>query len=352
MRTLGRCELFNLNMSDAMKQNIDNIARTKLNQNVGDIAPEQIAPELAQLKSKSKNSFFPLLNDALALYEQRGLVRLFNLGVGNGGRASVPIYMPFIKANARNRAKESDLTIPNEAATDKGVIFMNMYRIGGWSADETTYQGLSVNTDLYSVLEGGTIRYKLLNMDKAKSVFNNKVVVENLARIYTNMFAQTIVKCKVPFGNSGTDDFSTDSAYYIIAKFFLKYILEFVSDDLIDSYARLCIKYKSSRYALQSFEESAEIDYTSLSNFLRTFGLAFFQEPIFMMEFNDEWTKSYGECTCLAIEYVPYFLYYLFAASHNALLGGTLRRNKLAATQLNKLGLPKLYAAVITELKN
>lgn len=352
MRTLGRSELFNMNMSAAEKQVIDNIVRSKLNQNVGDIAPEQIAPELVQLKSKSKNSFFPLLNDALALYEQRGLVRMFNLGAGNSGRAAIPIFMPFIKADARNRAKESDLTVSTQDATDKGVIFMNMYRIGNWSADETTYQGLSANTDLYSALEGGTIMYNLLTQDKAKKVFNNKVVVENLARIYTNMFAQTIVRCKVPFGNGGTDDFSTDSAYFIIAKFFLKYVLEFVSDDLIDSYAMLCIKYKSSRYALQSFEESSGIDYTSLSGFLKTFGLAFFQEPIFMMEFNDAWVKSYGECTCLSVEYVPYLIYDLFAASHNALFGGTLRMNKLVSTQLNKLGLPKLYAAFISEIKN
>lgn len=350
MRQLGETELFSLKMSASEQQMIGSAIRQKLNQNVGDIAPEQIAPELAQLRSKSKNSYFPLVSDALNLYENLGLIRLFNLGATNSGRTPIPTYIPFVPNFARNRVKESDPTIPDQQALDR-VLFVNMYRIGNWSADESTYQGLSAGTDLYACLENGVIMYNMLIQGKQKKVFSDKVVVENLARIYTRLFAMCVTKCRLPFGNGGTDDFSKDAAYFIIAKFFIKYILRELSDDLADSYAMLCIENKSSRVALQSYEETANIDYDSLSGFLRSLGEAFFQDPINVAEFEVAWTKSFGECTALAVEYVPFFIYDLFAAYKGALLGGTLRLSRLKP-QLMKMGLSKLYMAIISDIKN
>ena len=348
MRQLGETELFKMKLGSNEQQAIGAAITLKLNQNVGDIAPRHIEPELAQLKSKTKNSYLPLVSDALALYENRGLVRLFNLGATNSGRTPIPTFMPFVPAIARNRVKESDPTVSSEQARDR-AIFVNMYRIGNWSADETSYQGLSASTDLYACLENGTIMYKMLVEGKQKDVFNNSKVVENLTRIYTNLFAQCVVKCRVPFGNGGTDDFGTDSAYFIIAKFFLKYIL--LKDDTeADNYAMLCIKFKSSRVALKSFEETSNINYDSLSSFLNSFGETFFQDPINIAEFTVAWTKSYGDCTALAIEYVPYFIYDLFATYNGALLGGTLRMGRLKP-QLLKLGLDKLRVALISIIK-
>lgn len=349
MRQLGETELFGLKMSAAEQQAIGNAITLKLNQNVGRIAPEHITPELAQLRSKSKNSYFPLIADALSLYENRGLIRLFNLGAANNGRTPIPTYMPFVPGIARNRVKESDPTIPNEQARDR-AIFINMYRIGNWSADETTYQGLSANTDLYACLENGVVMYNLIVQGKQSKIFNDKVVVENLARIYTNLFAQCVVKCRLPFGNGGTDDFGTDTAYFIIARFFLKYILQYTSEDLIDNYALLCIKNKSSRVGLKSYEETANINYDSLSGFLKSFGETFFQDPISLAEFEIAWTKSYGDCTALAIEYVPYFIYDLFATYDGALLGGTLRMGRFKEN-LKKLGLGKLRIAIINNIR-
>ena len=158
MRQLSDTELFKLAVGQSEQAVIAGAIRNKLNQNIGDIAPEQIEPELIQLETKSKNSFYPLLPDALALYKNRGLVRLFNLGQVNG-RTPIPVFMPFLAAPARNRVKESNAEIDAQAAQDR-AIFVNMYRVGNWSADESTYDNLIPSTDLYSCLESGAIMYK------------------------------------------------------------------------------------------------------------------------------------------------------------------------------------------------
>lgn len=347
IRQLGECELFNLKMGRADQMAVSNAVRGQLNQNVGDIAPQQIELELTQLRSKTKNSFLPLLPDAFALYEGRGLVRLFNLGTRNTGKSVIPTFMPFILGYGRNRVKESNAEIDAQDALDK-VVFINMYRIGNWSADGSTYNNLAAASDLYSCLETGVIMYKMLAQGMVNKVFNNKSVVENLTRIYANMMAQVIVRTKVSFG---TEDFQIDCAYFIIAKFFLKYVLKKTEEDAVSSYAMTCIKNRSSQAALEAFEEASEIDYSTLSGFLKTFGNAFFHEPIFVIEFDDQWMKMFGECTTFAIEYAPYLLHFLFAAQHNATLGGTIVKLYKRIGDYRKLGLPKLYASVISEIK-
>lgn len=346
MRQLSDTELFKLAVGQSEQAAIAGAIRNKLNQNIGDIAPEQIEPELIQLETKSKNSFYPLLPDALALYKNRGLVRLFNLGQVNG-RTPIPVFMPFLAAPARNRVKESNAEIDAQAAQDR-AIFVNMYRIGNWSADESTYDNLIPSTDLYSCLESGAIMYKLLVQNMSGKVFSSKPVVENLTKVYTNMFAQAMVRAKVPFG----DDFNTDAANFLIAKFFLKYVLQKNNEDVVNSYAMLVTKNRTSLSAITSFEEMSSIDYGSLSSFLKTFGLCFYQEPVFILEFQNSWMKMYGEGTALAIEYVPYLIHDLFAAYHTSMLGGTIRiQAGRRIEDLKKIGLVKLYAAFISEIK-
>ena len=59
MRQLSDTELFKLAVGQSEQAAIAGAIRNKLNQNIGDIAPEQIEPELIQLETKSKNSFYP-----------------------------------------------------------------------------------------------------------------------------------------------------------------------------------------------------------------------------------------------------------------------------------------------------
>lgn len=347
MRQLYKTELYSQLLSPSEKNTIMNAVANKLNQNIGDIAPEKIETEIMQLSTKARNSYFPLLGEALALYEKRGLIRLFNLGTNASGRSPIPTFMPFTAALGRNRVKQQgEMNTYGNRDQDK-VIFMNMYRIGNWSADESTYNGLSPYTDLYSCLESALIAYKITIQGMGDKVFNDKTVREYLTKIYTNLFAQTVIKTKMTFGGQ---PFQNDAAYFLIARFFLLYVLDSADSDMVDDFAYLVVQNHSSLEALKSFEETSMIDYTSLSKFLKTFGEAFFNEKINLVEFETNWVKSYGEGMVFAIEYAPYLLHYLFAAFHSAMLGGTVRLYN-RRDELIKMGLSKLYAAVISALR-
>lgn len=345
MRQLGKTELYQYHLSQGERSTMEAVLKQKLNNDVGVIAPEHIQTELLQLKTKSsRSSQFQLLSESLALYEKRGLIRLFNLANSAGGRAPIPTFMPWLGGIARNRAKNPDSY--SGQGQDK-VIFMNMYRIGHWSADESSYDGLAALTDLYSCLESGLIAYKLTAQSMADKVFNDKIVIEYLTKIYTNMVAQAIIKTKVPFG--GQSSFQNDAGLFIIARFFLLYVLEKPDTDIIDDFAYLVTQNKSSMSALKSFEETSMIDYESLSGFLKTFGEAFYNEKINLGEFENNWVRMYGEGLIFALEYVPYLLHFLFAALHGAVLGGSSRLS--TRDDIKKLGLARLYNAVVAALR-
>jgi len=347
MRQLGQSELFKAFMSTSNANEITQTITMKLNNNIGVISPEHIQEQLLKLKTRSKTSYYALLSDALALYENRGLIRLFNLG-GSGGRSGVPIQMPFVAAQARNRAKENGME-GNAVGLNNydRVIYMNMFRIGNWNADESLYTGLAAETDLYSCLESGVIAYRLTVQNMADKVFNDKTILEYLCKIYSSLFAQALIKTKTTFGGQ---DFQNDAAYFIIAKFFLLYVMGKTNSDVVDDYAYLAIKNRSSLVALKSYEETSQIDYTSLSGFLNSFGQAFYNDNIKLMEFSNNWFKMYGEGTIYAVEYVPYLLHFLFAALHSASLGASSRLS-FRLPDLQKMGLPKLYNAVIAAIR-
>lgn len=341
MRKLVDSEIYT--QTFGRSNDIINAVNQQLYNDIGIIAPEQIESALMDLKIRSKkSSYYAFLSDALGLYETRGLVRLFNLTSVSGGRSRIPAAIPFIASVGRNRAKDSTGTIKDR------VIYMNMYRIGNWSSDEKYYNGLNALTDLYTCLESGVISYKLLIEGKADKMLNDKNVIEYLTRIYTYMFALCMQKTKTTFGGS---DFQNDAAYFLIAKFFLLYVLDKAESDTVDDYAHLIIKNHSSLEALKSFESISQINYSSLSSFLKTFGEAFYNgEPVLLINFETSWLMLFGDSTPFAIEYLPYLIHFLFAVMHGATLGGTLRLSRQYDV-LNKLGLPRLYNAIVNALK-
>lgn len=343
MRKIDESELFGLHFGVKNKMEIANAINMKLNQNVGIIAPTHLSAELESLRIAAKRSYKPLLGEAIALYEQfNGRIKLFNLGLSSTGRSPIPPYLPFLFGNTRNRQLESE----KESRPVSPTVLVNMYRIGHWSADETQYLGVSVNNDLYTCLESGLIAYKLLFENKAEKVFANKDVLEYLTKIYTRLFSNIIVKSAFPYG----DDFNEDAALFLISQFFLRYVLKKQPSTTIDDYAYKTIKHRTSLSSIKMFEESSNIDYTKLSNFLASLGLAFFNEKIDMIKFELNWASSYGEGLMFAIEYVPYLIHFLFATLHGALLGGS---NRLINRQADLLkdGLPKVYNAIIAELR-
>ena len=349
MKKLQNCELYqqffkkDSELKVAIKQQLSI-------QGAGIIAPEHIETQLVELRQISKNAYFPFLSDALALYEQRGLIRLFNLANVNAGKSKIPTILPFFPAQARARHKEGDGYATNGAGNDL-VVFLNMYRIGGWNADDTTYRSLSARTDLYSCLETGVINYKMLIGGMAEKVFSDKNVIEYLTKIYVYLVSKAIIKTKTTFGGN---EFNDDAASFLIARFFLLNILEKADSEIVDDYAKLAIKNNTSLQALKNFEEISMIDYTSLSSFLKTFGAAFFNgEEISLINFESKWVSMYGDATGLAIEYVPFLLHFLFAAYHGANLGGAskLFNERQKSGGLDKIGLPRLYLAVVNILK-
>jgi hypothetical protein len=342
MRKLQDSELFSLHMSASQKQELQNALNMKLNQNVGIIAPEQIETELLTLKRKSK-SVGGILPEAIALFESfNGRIRLFNLGVSASGRSPVPAFMPFLVGNVRNKGLEGD-------KSSRGVspaVLVNLHRIGGWSVDEKTYNGLNAGTDLFSALESGLIAYRMLVDNRAEKLLSNSIVLENLTGIYTTLFSKAVIKSATVYGN----EFNTDAARFIIGKFFLVYVLKKQPSDTIDEIAHTTIKYRSSITGLRNYEENAKIDYSSMSRFLETFGMSFFNQVIDLGKFTLYWTSLYGEGMLFAVEYVPYLIHFLFSLVHGARLGEATRLIN-SQTELEKEGLIKLYNTVVAELR-
>jgi len=344
MRKLNETELYSLHLSSSQKSSIKGALNRQLNQSVGIITPEHLAAELAQLKIKSKSSYYPLLKEAIGLFEQfNGRIRLFNLGIGSNGRSPIPPFIPFLFSQVRNKQLEGEtLGKPTSPAA-----LMNMHRIGHWSKDASEYIKLNATTDLYAVLESGLISYKLIYDGKAEKVFSNRKVLEYLTNIYASLFSNAVIKTPgaFPFG----DEFNSSAARFLIAKFFLRYVLQKPDSSTIDDFAYKTLKHRTSLSALKNFEEVSNIDYASLSGFLKSIGEVFFNEAIDISKFEVSWLSMYGEGLVFAIEYAPYLLHFLFATLHGASLGGSTRLfNRLP--DLQKDGLPKLYNAVISEL--
>lgn len=346
MRKLNECELYQeIVEKGSLKQQIQTTVISKLNQNVGVLAPQHISLQLEQLKKKAKDSHFPLLAEALALYEKRGLVRLFNI-TGGTGKFPIPTSMPFLTAKAKAPVYDGDNS-SNYSSLQEKAVFVNMAKIGNWNADGTEYNNLAAVTDLYTCLETGVVAYKMTVQGMSEQMFNNKQLLEHLTKLYAFLMRNAIVRARTTVGSS---DFQKDSINFILGKFFLVYVLG-KSPANVDDYAYLAVENRSSLSSLKFFEENSMIDYDSLSGFLKTVGDAYFSDPISLYEFESAWLRCYGDSTVFAIEYVPYLIHFLLAAWHNAVLGGGTRLTGLYANDLRKLGISKFYNALINALR-
>ena len=340
MRKLQESELFVKYLSNVEKTAIFSTLNTKLRYNVGIIKPENLELELLELKKKAKSAYIPLANEAIAMYEANGhRIRLFN--ISNNGQSPVPAYIPFLPDMSRNFAAD-----PSEGEDSLPVVFMNMYRIGNWNSAGDQYINIRASSDLYSVLESGLFSYKLVCRGMDDQVFQNKVVLENLTRVYTKLFLNAVVKIKSLI----YDPIAQDTAKFVIAKFFLTYCLKKQPSDMTNSYAYLATSKKVSRTVIESQEETFNIDYSTLSGFLNSFGQEFFRDNISLVQFISSWVKLYGDGMLLAIEYVPYLIHFIFSPLHGTTLGGTCRLS-MKLSELQDEGLNKLYTAMINILR-
>jgi hypothetical protein len=342
MRALRNTEIYSLTTKKT-EQVITDVIQNKLNMSIGIISPAMIEPEIGALMLSSKDR--PLLAQAIALYKSfNGPIRLFDLGLSSKGQAPIPAAMPFIPAKLRCRENENS---PATQDTMVPGVLMNLYRIGNWSADGTQYRNLSL-TDLRTVLESGFISYKMLVLVNTDKVLSDTTVIDCLTRIYANLFSSAIIRTMNPYN----DDFSSDAAIFIIAEFFLRYCLEMDNAERIADYAYNTIAHKATSIkAIQEFERElpTQINYNSLSGFLETFGIAFFNSPILLANFEYNYLKMYGDGVAYAIEYVPYFLHFLFSIPNGAVLGGSVRWAKKLVPMGRDIN--KLYIAVTNILR-
>lgn len=332
-------------LSPKTKNAILGATRQKLGMNIGVIVPQHIESELLDLEkyAKTKAMASPVLMDAISLYKNfGGRIQLFDLTVGVSGASDIAPYIPFIPGNSRfSLGSEMNRPIP--------CIFVNMYRIGNWTADDKSYSGFMPITDLQTALESGYIGYKMIIENKADDVLSNAAVMENLGKIYVKLFYDALIGVD---GNVPLMDFQQDAGKFIIAKFFYTHILgKDPNDQSTNAYARLAAGCGSSIGALVSYSDNLGINYEKLSTFLSSFGMTFFNgRPTTMLDFESKWLKMYGEGLAMAVEYVPYLLHFLFAAYHASRLGGSSRLDR-RLPDLQKLGLAKLYNAVITTIQ-
>jgi hypothetical protein len=349
MRNLHETELFREGENTSTKSAITQAINNQLNQGTGVIVPKHIESELASVKLKAKKSI-GLLSEGISLYEGfNGRIRLFNLGLTSGGRSPIPAYMPFVISKARNKQLESEMSSGNNITSP--AVYMNLYRIGHFSKDESEYQKLNAATDLAALLDSGATMYRMVYQGGHEQLLDNSVVLENLTRIYTSLFAGAVSRAS-KVGVYGSE-FNTDAARYIIAKFFLLYVLKKPLSKTIEEYAHKAIKGRTtSLVALKNFEDNNEIDYTKLSSFLESFGYVFFDNPINLSLFHNSWLVMYGEGLSLAVEYVPYLFHFLIALKYGATLGGSTRLyNTSRYADLVKDGLVKLLNTVSTVLR-
>lgn len=327
-------------LSESSKNVLKGAVKQKLQNNIGIISPEMIELNILELKKYARTAAAsPVLMSAISLFEENGRrIQLFNLTDNTSTANAIPASIPFMPGVSGYIA-HSDIkqAVP--------AIFVNMLNIGYWSPDKSSYNDLLSITDLQSCLESGYIAYKLIVENKSNDVFNNALVMQFLTKIYTKLFYDAIVK--VP-GNIPLLDFQQESAKYIIAKFFLIYILGKTGTDLtVQSIAQEAANGNSTAKSLESYENNLGINYDSLTSFLNTFGMMFFNgTPTRLIDFMYSWTTMYGQETYFAVEYVPYLLHFLFAPLHNSRLGGSSSLYRRLPS-LQKEGLSKLYNAVM-----
>lgn len=340
MRKLQDSELFSKYLSTSEKANMFSALNTQLRYDTGVVKPENLDLTLLDLKKKAKGTYVPLINEAISMFEANGRrIRLFNLT--NGSSSPVPSYVPFLPDMSRNFAVD-----PSEGgAANIPVIFMNLYRIGNWNAEGNEYLNFKAN-DAYPILESGLLAYKMICRGMSDEVFTNKTVLENLTRIYTDMFMKAVSRAKTNI----YEDVAQDTARFIIAKFFLTYVLKKQDSDTTDNYAYLSVKNRTSKVVIKSQEENYQINYNTLTDFLSSFSEAFFNDSLSLVQFINSWVKLYGDGLVLAVEYAPYLIHFLFAALHSTSLGGITRLN-LHLPILQDDGLNKLYTAMINILR-
>jgi len=344
MLELMNTEFFRESEQGKHDYNMIRMAQEKFKRNIGIIAPNQMEAELVALKASIRSKQSSLLSDAIALWESNnGKIRLFNLDMTGNNERTLSRALPILPMKGPAAAGGNN---------NMDVIYVNMYGMGEWNIENNAYSGIygtTINTDLAACLEGACMMYKL-RYGVGDKLFDNHIILENLTRIYTYMFVTTIKSAtQQPLG--GGKELEEDEANFHVAKFFIKYCLGKSNDEVIDTAAYTAIRARTPLNSILDMAAYRNIDYTSLSGFLKTLGSEFFREEIDIRVFANRWMKLFGSGLFYAIEYVPYLLFFLFAAMRNSNLGNSSKITSVQRAQLEKRGLVRLILEITAELR-
>lgn len=309
------------------------------------LIPPQKLTQFGDLKDYAKRSSTssPLIIDAIQRYEETKDIMLFDLNVATNGTngSIIPPFIPFI-------AGVGSVDADGNHIASKPRIYVNLYRLGFWSADNSSYDDVAVLTDLQSCLETGLIAYRMIVEDKADDVLNNSVVKMKLTNIYVNLFYKALIAVqKYPLS-----DFQLEVCRYLTAKFFMIYCLQDQPDDpTVQKYAVLIAQQGkpggSDADSYAAFEGNIRMDYSSVSGFLDSLSGAFFDgKPCSLFDFDTKWVSQYGEGFALCPSYPPYLLHFLFSTIRSARLGGSSRLTGRRDMDFRTEDLRQLYNAV------
>lgn len=160
------------------------------------------------------------------------------------------------------------------------------------------------NRTLYALLECGYITKKLRE-DENRFLMNQNIIKLSTL-IYVKLMNKIFDKL---FGINLIPDRS-DQLNYVLAKFFLLYVLEKQPSDNINTIAYSCIYNNLPRNLVESADENFDENaYNSLQAFFDSLANNFIGlNKLTIRSFIDNWMIMYGENTVLSIENYPIML--------------------------------------------
>lgn len=246
------------------------------------ITPSYIEDSLIQIE---RMRISPLVDDVIDAYKNNNIILLY----ANNNKVSQAF--PFFAAKQANR------TVVYVFVNNYGSLAKNKNDLN------STYLNIPVK-DLYALMEGAYIAYKLATNPKAisKSIALLKISLQ----IYVEMWGR-ILKREYAIN---TDEETYDRVYYMIARFYIDKIWELNNTKISDSYARSLVKNGNT----PSFNGIAEeYDNANVQNVQELIELLKNQSPrlrpLTMRFFTESWLRKYKNPALFSMECLPYLMF-------------------------------------------
>jgi len=165
------------------------------------------------------------------------------------------------------------------------------------------------NRRLYALLEGAYI-YKSI-YEKPNYVLSNMMILNLSTQIYVKMMNKVLDKM---FGIN-LIVLKSDQINYLLAKFFLSYVMEKADGDVVNSIAYACCFNDSPKINVESImQDFDETVFSSLPEFFRELSEKFdLLHNLTIRKFLDNYMIMYGEYSVFSIECYYSFLQTIFA---------------------------------------